>query len=240
MINLYNTLLYQPIFNILIFFYNIIPGQDIGLAIISLTVLINLVLLPLSLQRIKAQKVLQELQPKLEELKKKHGQDKEKLTKATMELYKQQKVNPFSSCLQLVIQLPFFIAIYQAFQSGLRSANFNLLYKFVRNPEQINTWSFGLMDLSQPNVVLAVLAALAQWWAARMLMTKKQPSVKTAKDENVAALMNKQMIYLMPLLTFYFGLKFPGGLALYWLMTTLITIAQQTYFLKNTKSMQPL
>ncbi len=233
MINFYNTFLYQPIFNLLIFLYNIIPGKDIGVAIVVLTLIINLILFPLSLKRIKSQKILQELQPKLEELKKKHAHNKEDLSRATMELYRQQKINPFSSCLQLLIQLPFFIAIYQSFQSGLKSANFNLIYNFIGNPGQINTISLNIIDLSQPNVILAGLAAIAQWWSAKMLMTKKSPKIETAKDENMAAIMNKQMIFLMPLLTFYFGLKFPSGLALYWFMTTIITIAQQIYFLNK-------
>ena len=87
MIQLFNTILYQPIFNLLIYFYNVVPGHDIGLAIIALTIIVKLVLLPFSLQSVKSQKALQELQPKIEELKKKYADSKEKLAQETMKLY---------------------------------------------------------------------------------------------------------------------------------------------------------
>ena len=108
MIQLFNTILYEPIYNLLIYFYNIVPGNDIGLAIICLTVLIKLVLMPLSLQAVRSQKTLQDLQPKMDALKKQYKDSKEKLAAETMKLYKEQKVNPLSSCLPLLIQFPFF------------------------------------------------------------------------------------------------------------------------------------
>ena len=96
MATIFQTIFYQPILNLLVFLYNIIPGHDIGLAIILMTIVIKLILLPLSKQSIKSQKALQELQPKIEEIKKKYA-NKEEQGRAMMQLYKQEKVNPFSS-----------------------------------------------------------------------------------------------------------------------------------------------
>ena len=236
MIQLFNTILYQPIFNLLIYFYNVVPGHDIGLAIIALTIIVKLVLLPFSLQSVKSQKALQELQPKIEELKKKYADSKEKLAQETMKLYKEQKVNPLSSCLPLLIQFPFLIAVYQAFRVGLTTNNFSLLYPFIENPGQINHLAFGFLNMSIPNAVLAVLSGLAQYVQTKMMTTKKQP-VKTggAKDENMLASMNKSMLYFMPIMTIVIGMSLPAGLTFYWFLTTVFTSVQQLFMFKKDK-----
>jgi len=234
MSQIFNVIFYQPILNLLVFLYNVVPGHDIGLAIIIMTVIIKLILLPLSKQSIKSQKSLQGLQPKIDEIKKKYANNKEEQGRAMMQLYKQEKVNPFSSCLPLLIQLPFLWAVFMVFRAGLSGQSLSLVYSFVYRPEVINTMSLGFVDLAKPNVVLAVLAGLAQFWQAKM-MTTKRPEVRGngAKDEDMMAIMNKQMLYMMPALTVFIGLSFPGGLALYWLVTTLLTALQQLYLFKQ-------
>ena len=231
---MFHAFFYQPIFNLLIWLYNIIPGHDLGLAIIALTVIIKLALLPLSKQSIKSQKALQELQPKIDEIKKKYANKKEEQAKAMMELYKQEKVNPFSSCLPLLIQLPFLWAVFRVFRDGLNGGTLDLVYSFINRPETLKLISFGFLDLSQPNIVLAVLAGLAQFWQAKM-MTTKRPEIKSegSKDENMMAIMNKQMLYFMPVLTVVICMRFPSGLALYWLTTTILTVFQQLYIFKH-------
>ncbi|MDP2737048.1 MAG: YidC/Oxa1 family membrane protein insertase [bacterium] len=234
MSEIFNLVFYQPILNLLVFLYNIVPGHDIGLAIIIMTAVIKLILLPLSKQSIKSQKALQGLQPKIDEIKKKYADKKEEQGKAMMELYKQEKVNPFSSCLPLLVQLPFLWAVFMVFRAGLSGKSLDLVYSFIHQPEFINTISLGFIDLAERNVVLAILAGLAQFWQAKMMITKR-PEVKSdgAKDENMMAIMNKQMLYMMPALTVFIGLSFPGGLALYWLVTTLLTALQQLYLFKQ-------
>jgi len=233
---LFHTILYQPIFNVLVWFYNIIPGKDIGLAIIAITIVIKLVLYPFSLKMIKSQKRMQDLQPKMDELKKKYKDNPQEMTKATMELYKQEKINPMSSCLPLLVQLPFLIAVYQVFRKGLTNTqSLDILYPFVSNPGTINSISLGLVDLAKPNFILAVLAGAAQFWVSRMLITKKQPKVPGAKDEGMQAMMNKQMVYFMPVITVFFGLSLPGGLMVYWFITTVLTGLQQMFFFRNNK-----
>ena len=113
MSNLFHAFLYAPILNLLVFLYNIVPGHDLGVAIILLTIIIKLVLLPLSKQSIKSQKSLQDLQPKIDAIKAQYANNKEEMGRAMMNLYKENKVNPFSSCLPLLIQLPFFFAVFR-------------------------------------------------------------------------------------------------------------------------------
>lgn len=227
MSNIFTTIFYQPILNLLVYLYNTVSFHDLGLAIIFLTAILKLVLWPLGHSAIKSQKSLQDLQPKLDELKKQYGTDKAGLSKATMDLYKVNKVNPFSSCLPLLIQFPFLIAVFQVFRDGIND-KLDLVYSFIYRPEAINMVSLGLVDLSSPNVYLAVLAGLAQFWQSKMMMSKK-PEIKTegAKDENMAAIMSKQMMYFMPLITVFIGISLPGGLTLYWFCFTLLTAIQQ-------------
>lgn len=237
MAELFNTILYQPLLNLLVYLYNVVPGHDLGLAIIILTVFIKLALYPLSRQSIKSQKALQELQPKINEIKKQHKDNKEAQAKATMELYKSNKVNPLSSCLPLLIQLPFLIAVFQVFRTGLDPESLNLLYPFVQNPGALNPISFGFLDLSKSNIVLAVLTGAAQFWQTKMLTSKRpKPVTPGAKDEDMMAIMNKQMLYFMPIITVVIGASLPAGLILYWLLTTLLTVAQQQIMFRPKKA----
>ena len=232
MIEIFNTLLYQPTFNLLVFLYNVVG--DIGIAIVCLTVVIKAILHPFSLQSIKSQKAMSSLQPKIEELKKKYKNQKDKIAKAMMELYKKEKVNPLSSCLPLLIQFPFLIAVFQVFKIGLSNGSLNLLYPFVHNPGVLNSVSFGIMNLANPAPILAILAGLAQWFQTKMMVVKQPPKEvrgkNGAKDETMAAIMSKQMMYMMPAMTVFIGLTLPGGLTLYWLTTTLLTIVQQKIY----------
>ncbi|MFH1522688.1 MAG: YidC/Oxa1 family membrane protein insertase [Patescibacteria group bacterium] len=236
MSNIFQTIFYEPIFNLVIFLYDIVPGNDLGIAIILLTIVIKLLLLPLSKQSIKSQKALQDLQPKINEIKKKYANKKEEMGRAMMALYKENKVNPFSSCLPLLIQLPFLFAVFRVFRNGFTEESLNLVYPFITRPEIVNSISLGFLDLSKPNVYLAILAGAAQFWQAKMMMTNKS-EIKSpgAKDENMMAMMNKQMIYFMPALTVFIGLTLPGGLSLYWFTTTLLTGLQQVYIFKKKK-----
>ncbi len=232
--NFFETIFYQPILNLLVWIYNIIPGHDVGLAIIGLTIVVKLVLYPLSKKSLQGQRALQNLQPKLDEIKKKYANDKEAMSRAMMELYKQEKVNPLSSCLPLLIQLPFFWAIFKVFRDELSGKAITLLYPFIANPGIINTTAFGFIDFSKPNIVLAVLAGASQFVQAKM-MPMKPASVTApgAKDENIMAAMNKQMLYFMPALTVFICLSLPSGLAFYWFISTIMTIGQQWYMFRK-------
>lgn len=237
MIHLFTIIFYQPLLNLLIFLYNVVPGQDVGVSIILVTVIIRLILYPFSAKAIKAQKLLQEMQPKIEEMKKLYKDQKEKQAQEMMKIYKEHKINPFSSCLPLLIQFPFLIAVYQVFNTGLSNGSLDLLYPFIANPGHINTIAFGFLDLGKANILLAIAAGAAQFWQAKMMLAKR-PSIKNkdSKDEDMAAIMSKQMVYMMPVMTVVIGAGLPSGLVLYWLVITVITALQQILVLKFSKS----
>lgn len=225
------------------------PFHDFGIAIIIVTLLIKFLLIPLSKKQIESQKKMNELQPKIKAIQEKHKENKEAQSKALMEFYKETKTNPFSGCLPMIVQLVFLIAIYQVFfnisNSGL-NADSGILYQFVANPGQINKMFLGMIDLSAilnlnqltfssiPHVILILAAAASQYFQAKMLMVKKAIEDKNKKEEpkedgkpDFTQIMSKQMLYFGPLLTLFIGVKFPAGLALYWLVSTGFMIVQQ-------------
>lgn len=242
MVALFQEFFFRPIFNLLIWLYNVIPGNDLGLAIIALTIIIKLLLYPLSQQALRSQKALQTLQPKLDELKTRYKNQKERLAQEMMKLYKEQKVNPLSSCLPLLIQLPFLFAVFRVFTRSLTEDQGALIYSFIDNPGVLNNSLLGIIDLSHPAPILGVLAGIGQWIQTKMLQTTKPPvKGKGAKDENMMAMVNKQMIVMMPIITIVFGFTFPAGLMLYWLVTTILTIVQQyILFSRDNKEKEPV
>lgn len=251
MMELYYTLLYEPIFNTLIYLYHVLPGHDMGVAIIILTIAIKVILFWPSLSSLKAQKSLQDTQPKIEALRAKYKDNKEELGKQLMKFYKDNKVNPFSSCLPMLIQLPILIALYRAFFKGLSvdasthllaSDQVQHLYGFLEttySTTPIDTFMFGFLDLSAThNVWLAVLAGIASFFQAKTMMAKKA-AIKSegAKDENAAAAISKQMMYFLPIITVVFGYQFPAGVTLYWLVSTLFSLGQQVVFFRMKEKM---
>ncbi len=249
MSSIFTTFIYQPILNLLIWLYNVLPGNDMGLAIIALTILVRFVLYPFSAAQIKQQCALQGLQPKIDEVRSRLAGNKEGQAKELMELYKKEKVNPASSCLPLLIQLPIFIGLFSALRDGLASQSLNLLYPFVAHPGMINNTLFGIVNLSKPNIVLAILAGAVQFWQSWQIFRKPSPAAppppevagsKGAKDESMASIMNKQMMYVMPIVTVFIGFSFPGGLALYWIVMSLLQVAQQAMFLKKPQAPKPV
>lgn len=241
MIELFHILIHNPLYNALIFLYNTAAFEDFGLAIILVTILLKVVLLPLSRKQIESQRKLQALQPKIKALQEKHKDNKEKQAKALMEFYKEQKVNPFGGCLPLIVQLVFLLAIYNIFLS-ISQQNFSVdassLYPFVANPGQVHTAFLGFLDLSVPSLWLAAITAMFQYWQTKMLMQSSENKEKTEtkkkeaeKEPDFSQMMMKQMLVIGPVLTLVIGAQFPAGLILYWLVSTVFMIVQQRYLL---------
>jgi YidC/Oxa1 family membrane protein insertase len=237
---IFYTIFYQPLYNLLVIFYDFYPAAGMGLAIILITVLIKCLLFPFTFKSLKGQKQMNELQPKIAKIREDYKDDKEKMAQELMSVYKDNNVNPFSSCLPLLIQLPIFFALYKVLRDGLTQINADHLYSFVHAPESINSVFLGIVDLAQISIPLAVLAALAQYYQVKQTMVNKPAKeVKAssgAMDENMMANMNKMMLYFMPAMTLMIGCtSMPGGVMLYWLSTTAITILLYMMFIKRPK-----
>ena len=227
---IFNNILYYPLFNALVLLYKYLPGHDFGVAIIVLTFIIRLILYFPSLKAIRSQKALSEIQPRIQEIQKTHKDDKIKQGEEMMELYKKAKINPFSGCLPTLIQLPFLFALYRVFWKGLRPEELVNLYSFVLNPGQISPNFLGIINLSSPNILLAVIAGIFQFLQTKMLTPKTK---KSGKSSDFSVIMQKQMVYVFPLMTIVILWKLPSAIGLYWIVSSLFSVVQQYVIFKK-------
>jgi len=231
---LFNAILYQPLFNALILIYNYSPLHDFGIAIVGLTIIIRLILYPLSVKAFKSQRAMQRLQPKIQDLQKKYKDDRERQTREMMELYKSEKINPFSGLLVVIIQLPILIALYQVFRQGLAAGGLDHLYLFIHNPGHLNYMFLGLVDLAKShNIIMAALAGILQFFQTKMMIPPTPASQKTKGD--VAQMMQKQMLYVLPVMTGLIMYSLPAALSLYLIASGAFSVVQQYFILQSLK-----
>jgi len=228
-VNLFNTVLYLPLFNALIWLYNNVSFGDLGIAIVILTVLIRFILYPFSKKAISSQKSITALQPEIKKIQK-ESQNKEEQARQMMELYKKHKVNPMAGCLPILIQLPILIALYRVFFAGLDMGRLEGLYSFIQRPETINFVFLGLVDLSKRSIVFAFLAGALQFFQSKMILGKKVGANQSKKGKpDFSSMMGQQMTYFMPLLTIMIAWNMPAALPLYWIVITVFNIVQQKF-----------
>lgn len=249
---MWQTFLYHPILNLLVFFYQIL-FQNLGLAILAMTVVLRGVLIPLTLPTLKAAKKQKDLAPELKKLQEKYKNNKEKLAKAQMELYRRHGINPAAGCLPQILQLLILIALYQAFiqilsndSQAILKLNEILYFDFLKlDPARTINIRFGPWNLSQPDqfFVLPILAGLCQFLLTKTMRPAALSAVKDAKktpdkSDDIMYTMQEQMLYLMPLMTVFIGWRLPSGLVLYWLATTVFSLVQQ-YFVGGLGDLEP-
>lgn len=212
---LFNSYLYQPILSLLIFIYEHCSFGDLGIAIIVLTVLVRVVLLPLFYKGTKDQTLMARLQPKIKAIQTEHKGNKERQATELMALYKEHKLNPFSGILLLIVQLPIFIALFQIFRKELGAAVF------------VTHSLFGIVDLSAKSLVIVVIAAALQFVQAKLALPPQQNDPQGAKNPLASA--SKTMLYIGPVISAVVLWNLPSALGLYWLISTLFSIGQQAY-----------
>ncbi len=226
---MFQTFFTNPLINVLVFFYNTIAFQDFGLAVIFLTLFIRIILFPLFYKSTKNQILIQRLQPELVKIQHDHKDNKEKQAAAMMDLYKKHNVNPFAGFLMIFLQLPVLIAIYNVFLQGFTPEIFKHLYDFIPRPEHLNTTLLDLLDLKEGSILMVSLAAIAQYFQGYFMM----PKVEKGKEPSSMDRINKQMMYLGPVLTVVILGKLPAAIGLYWLATSIFSVAQQIYINKT-------
>lgn len=221
---------YRPIYNGLIFFASIMPFHDLGLAIILLTILIRTILLIPSQKSMKSQKKMQEIQPRLQKIKEQYKGDQQKIAAETMAIWKEAKVNPLGSCLPLLLQFPFLIALFYVIQGGLNPDNSFLLYAQYSNftLHDISVNFFGILDLTKNNLyVLPIIIGALQFVQMKLSMAKTMKGAEKQKSEMNMA--NNMMMYIMPVMIAVFTAGLPAGVGLYWGISTIYGIIQQIY-----------
>jgi YidC/Oxa1 family membrane protein insertase len=221
---LWQTIIYRPILNALIFFYNTIAFHNLGLAIIFATILLRLILYPLFHKAARQQIAMQRIQPHIKKIQEQHKDDRNKQAEALMALYKEHGVSPFSSIILLIVQIPVMLGLYWVVRSGLVGGTITGLYSFVAQPSSINPIFLGFIDLSRSNFILICLAAIAQYFQARLAIYRDPKNTAPLSAPEKLA---RQMAFIAPLLTVFVFYSLPAAVGLYWLITSFFSIGQQ-------------
>jgi len=230
--NIWNAILYQPLLNALAFLVSIIPGGDVGVAVIILTILVKVILFPLSQKSIESQAEMNILTPEINKIKT-SGASKEEQARLTFELYKRHNTNPFSGCLLVLIQIPVIFALYFVFLKGINFQS-GLLYSFVPIPPHISMIFLGLLDITKKSLVLAILAGVSQYLQAYFM---PKPAVSSGGNasfsESFTKSMSMQMKYVFPFIVAFIAYSISGAVALYWITSNLFMVGQQIYVKKE-------
>lgn len=228
---LYTTFIYEPLYNGLVLLADLLPFFDAGVIIVLFTIIVKLVLFPLSKKSVRTQAIMKLMEPELNAIKEKYKDDRQQQAMATMQLYREKKLNPFSSILLILVQLPIIFALYKIFYtSGFSAADPSILYSFVKVPESVDTVFLGLVDVTRKSVVLAILAAVSQYFQIHFAAPK--PPAKTGNggfQEDFARTMHVQMKYVFPIMILFISYHVAGALALYWTTSNLFMIGQELY-----------
>lgn len=223
--NIWELIIQQPLVNVMIVMSHVLGGS-FGLAIIALTIIINLAMLPMTLSQIRNTKAMQDIQPKMADIQKKYARDKQKLSQEQMKIYKEAGIKPAGCAVSLFVQMPIWYALYGAIMLSLAVApeallnlskflySWPILYEIL----PLNNHFLG-MDLAQPNFILAILVGVTMWVQQKMT-TIPSPDPKQNQQ-------TQMMLWMMPLMFTYIGMMFASGLALYWIVNSVVRIVIQ-------------
>jgi YidC/Oxa1 family membrane protein insertase len=239
---IWHTFFFDPVYNGLVFFIDVIPGGDVGLAIIAMVIIVKTVLLPLSIKAAKTQKIMREIEPKLREIKEKFKDQREEQARAMMAIYREAGMNPFASLLLVFLQVPIIIALYFAVYSGggvaLPEINTNLLYAFVEAPTQalVNMNFLGFVNIAEKSIVLALLAGITQYIQFSLAMPPlppKEPGAEPNFKDDFMRSMQLQMKYVLPVIITVVAYTISAAIALYFVVSNVVAILQEFYIRKH-------
>ena len=233
---MFHTLFYKPMYNALIFILDILPNHDVATAVVILTILIKIILLPLSHKMFKTQILQRKIQPIISKIQEEYKDNKQMLGVKMLEVYKEYKLNPFSSLLLMIIQIPIVFALYFVFANGgLPEIVLADLYSFVSHVNNINYILLGV-DFTKANVLVGFIAGLSQYIQIRLSLQNMKPvdPSKPISEMKPEEMMQKQMSFMMkyfiPILIFIASIKVSAAVALYWIISSMFMIVQELYF----------
>ncbi len=235
MSELFNTLLLRPLYNLMVFIVEHVPYADIGVSVIILTIIVRLILFPLSKNALSTQVKMKKIQGPLKDLQEKHKDDKQKLALETMELYRKNNIKPFSGFFLLLLQLPVIIALYKVFISGgLPNINTSLLYSFISAPEYVGTKFLNLFDITQKNVFISLLVTYSSYFQAKIsFKSQAEGPQQEGFGADLMKSMQIQMTYVFPIIMGFVAYGLGGIIGLYFLTGNIFTIFQQMYLKKK-------
>src|SRR3989338_4254871 len=226
-----HAVIYEPLYNGLIFFVGVVPTHDVGIAIILLTIVVRIILFPLSKRAIESQIAMKTIAPEIEALKKKYKDNNAEQGKAMFALYKERGIHPFASAGMLLLELTVLFALYYVFwKGGLPHVDASILYSFVHVPEAVNMYFLGFVDMSAAhNIILALLVALSQLFYTRLSMGKKQNDspIEASLSADLAKSFDFQARYVMPIIIGVIAYYVVAAAALYLFAANIFMIVQE-------------
>jgi len=225
----FHAVLYAPIYNLLIFLVSIIPGGDIGFAVIGATIIVKLVLWPLSMSAARTQKVIKAMDPEMKRVRETYKEDKEKQMQEIMALYKKYNVHPLASVLPVFIQLPIIIGLYWVFRTEtLPHIDTTVLYPFIHAPAGASALFLGLVVVTSHSIILAGIAGLTQlaqaWYAIPIPPASVEVGASTQDD--FARAMTLQARYMLPVVIAFVAYA-SGAIALYFITSNFVALFQE-------------
>lgn len=229
MIEFFKIIIYTPLYNSLILILNV-EWIDVGIATIFLTVLVKMILYPLSKKSIITQIKMREKGDELNKIKEKY-KDKQIQAQKIMEFYKENKINPFSSIGVVLIQIPIIYSLYYIFfKSGLPVVDSELLYGFIKEPVSVSMSFLGLIDVSKKSIILALLASISTYFQMHLSSANTQDEKSSmSSKEDFSKIIMKQMKYTLPVIVFFVSWQISGVVALYWFVSNMVGTAQDIY-----------
>ncbi len=236
MTSLYHNIIYVPLYNGLVFLIGILPSwAGVGFAIILFTIIVKFILYPLSKSTLKTQLKMKVIEPKMKAIREKHKGDNQAMSMATLQMYKEEGVNPFVSFFSLfliLIQLPILFALYRIFYlGGLPNVHTDLLYSFVTVPSVVSMSFLGI-NIAGKSLILALGAGAAQFFQMRYSFAQNGPVAPTAPGAApdmaaTMASMQTQMKYIFPIMMVIIGYTVNAGIAIYLITSSLFMLAQE-------------
>lgn len=253
--NLFNALLYEPLYNALTLLVDILPSADVGLAVVLLTVLVRVALLPLSIKATRTQLKMKVIEPKLREIQEEHKDDRETQAKEMMKLYREARVNPFSSIFVMFIQILIIVPLFLIFRNGIAEIDPTRLYAFIPEPETINTMFLGLIDVAGKSLPIALVAGLAQFFQSHVLLASQEEAAKAGKEENgedgekeegavkkdptfgeqLQKSLKMQMRFVFPIILTIVAYTTSAVVGIYFTVSALFSIAQELFVKRKIK-----
>lgn len=237
---IWHTFFFDPVYNALVFFIDVIPGGDVGLAIIATVLLVKMILLPVSIKAAKTQRIMKEIEPKLRSIKEEFKDNRQRQAEEMMKIYREAGMNPFASIFLIFLQIPIIIALYFSVYSGggvaLPEINTAILYSFVMVPVEVTMNFLGMIDITERSLFLAVAAGVTQYIHFQFAMPKLPPKEAGAEPdlkEDFMRNMQTQMKYVMPVLITIVAYTISAAIALYFLVSNLTMIAQEYWVRKH-------
>jgi len=229
----FHTVIYDPLYNGLIFLVGVAPSHDVGLAVIALTIVVRVILLPLSRRAVETQIAMKKVAPEIEKIKEKFKDNREEQGKAIFALYKERGVHPFASFGLLLAQLPILFALYWIFANGgLPELRPDLLYSFISAPAGVSMEFLGVLDMAGHSIVLGILAAATQFVYTRLSMgpREKKPATTATTASfsgDLARSFDLQARYVLPATFIFLSFIIPNAAMVYLVTSNTFMIAQE-------------